>query len=101
MEPTRSLPYLQQPVLVPILCKINLVNAIPSYSNGTYFNIILPFTPRSSNWTQPFRFRYQNRVCIYLLPIRAKYSPILLSVFSFQPNNVRPGVTNTLFTSKL
>jgi hypothetical protein len=40
-------------------------------------------------------------VCIYLLPIRAKYSPILLSVFSFQPNNVRPGVTNTLFTSKL
>jgi len=86
MEPKGSLPYSQQLFLVPLLCKMNPADAIPSYSIGTYFNITLPFTPTSWNWTPPFRFRYQNRVYIYLLPIRAECPSIsYLLRFLFNP----------------
>jgi len=52
MEPEGSLPCLQEPA-TPSHCFLK-----------THSNIILPFIPRTSEWSLPFRFSDQNVVCI-------------------------------------
>ena len=47
---------------------MNPLHALLSYFLRGYFNIKLPFTPRSSMWVLPFRFPHQNSACISLLP---------------------------------
>jgi hypothetical protein len=48
MEPDCSLPYSQEPPVVPIMSQINPVHAIQSYFSKFRFNIILPPTSRYS-----------------------------------------------------
>jgi hypothetical protein len=45
-------------------------NSLPNLSK-IHSNIILPSTPRSYEWSLPFRFSGQNIVCIYLICMRA------------------------------
>jgi hypothetical protein len=45
---------------VPILSQINPVHAFPPYFPKINSNIIFPSMPRSSEWSLPFRFSYQN-----------------------------------------
>ena len=51
MEPKGSLPHLERPPPVPIMSQINPVHAAPSNFLKIFFNIILPPTPRSSQWS--------------------------------------------------
>jgi hypothetical protein len=51
-----------QPFL-PVFNRINpFHNFLPCISN-IHYNIVLPFTPRSSKWSLPFGFSDQNFVC--------------------------------------
>jgi hypothetical protein len=47
---------------VPILSQLNPVHNLTSDFFEIHFNIILPYTPRSSKWSVTFRFSSQN-VC--------------------------------------
>jgi hypothetical protein len=49
MQPGGSLPYLQEPAAIPVLCRINTFHA-PSYFLKIHFNIILTSALRSSKW---------------------------------------------------
>jgi hypothetical protein len=51
-------------LLVPILTHTNPAHTFPSYFPNIHSNITLPSTPRSSEWSRPFRFSNQNFVCI-------------------------------------
>jgi hypothetical protein len=73
----RSLP------LVPILCHMHLVHTLPPCFFSIYFNIILPFMPRSSNWHLPFMVsnevvnesssgKKRKGSCYDLFPVRVK-----------------------------
>jgi hypothetical protein len=64
-KPESPLPLSKQ--LVPILNQINPAHALPSYLLKAYFNIILTSKLRTPIWSLPFRFPYQNPVCIFLL----------------------------------
>jgi hypothetical protein len=46
---------------VPILSHMNLVHILPQYFPKIYFNIILPSTPRFSEWSLTFKFSNENR----------------------------------------
>jgi len=39
----------------------------PHYFHKIHSNIIFPSTPRSSEWSLPFRVSYQNSLCISYL----------------------------------
>ena len=54
----------------PILHQISPVNT-PHYFLKIYFNIILPFTTRSSEWSLSLSIPHKIPVCIYALPIRS------------------------------
>ena len=71
MEPEGSLPHHKFPPPVHILSQINPVHASPSHFLKIQFNIILPSTPRSSNWSFSFIFRHQNPLCTSPLPMLA------------------------------
>jgi hypothetical protein len=59
-------------ILRNILNHFNPVHILPPYFLTVHFNIILPSTPRSSDWVPPFRHSSQNFVRISHLP-RACY----------------------------
>jgi hypothetical protein len=42
--------------LVPILTQMHLAHTFPPYIPKIHFNIILPYTPRYSEWSLPLRF---------------------------------------------
>jgi hypothetical protein len=63
----KSLP----PVL--ILSRMNLAHTLPPYLLTVYLNIILPSTPRSSEWSLSFSLSNQNFVRICHLPIRSTH----------------------------
>jgi hypothetical protein len=44
------------PPLVPILSQMHPDHYLPSHSSKIHYNIILPSTPRFSEWSLPFRF---------------------------------------------
>jgi hypothetical protein len=58
----------KSPPPVPIVSQMNLIHTPKSYFPKIHFNIILPFTPRSSEWSLPFRLSNQNFVHISYLP---------------------------------
>jgi hypothetical protein len=64
----------------------------PVHTSSLYFpkilwNVIFSSTPRSSEWSLPFRFSNQNTIWIYLLP-NACYIPCRSYLPSFHhPNN--------------
>jgi hypothetical protein len=54
----------KSPPLVPILSQTNPIHNPTTYSFNIHFNNIFPPTPRSFEWSLPFRFTNQNCVCI-------------------------------------
>jgi hypothetical protein len=48
----------------PILKQINPINILKPYLRKIHFNIIISPTPRSSEWSLPFRLSNQNSICI-------------------------------------
>jgi len=73
-QPVKILPALWNPkvhyhvckslLLAPILSHMNPLHNFPSYIPKIHFNIILPFTPRSSEWCLHFRYSDHNLLCI-------------------------------------
>jgi len=59
------------PPLVHILCHLYPIQTFPPYFHNIHFNIILPSTPMSSEWSLPFRFIDKNIVCISHFPMCA------------------------------
>jgi hypothetical protein len=55
----------KSPPLVPIFSHMHLDQTFPPQVLKTHSNIIFPSTPKSSQWSLPFRFSDQNSVCIY------------------------------------
>ena len=76
------------PPRVPILSQINPVHASLSHFLEIHFNITYPSKPRSSKRSLSVRFSYQNPVCTFPLPIRAK-CPAHLILLDF--------ITRTIF----
>jgi hypothetical protein len=74
MESDGSLPSSQQPANDLYLSQTNPVHTFPSYFPKTHFNIILTTTPRSSEWSLPFRFLDQNLYTFHTSPMRATFS---------------------------
>jgi hypothetical protein len=68
MEPESLLPYSQEPAigLYPKPGESNPHSQ--TYFPKIHFNIILPSTPRSSEWSLPSRLANQNFVRIFRLP---------------------------------
>jgi hypothetical protein len=62
------------PLLVPILNQINSLHIIPSYFLKIHFNIILPFTHRSSKWCLSFWF---STIILYAFLSRLSTSCVL------------------------
>ena len=52
----------KSPPPVPCLSQIDPVHAPPSHFSKIHFNIIIPFTPRSSKWPPSLRFSPLNPV---------------------------------------
>ena len=48
---------------VPIPSEVNSIHALPFYIITVNFNIILPFTSRSSKWSLSLSFPHQSPVC--------------------------------------
>jgi hypothetical protein len=67
MEPEISLPCSRHTATGFIQSQTNPVYILPTYLFKIQSNIILPFTPRSSEWSLPFRFTDQNFAYIYNL----------------------------------
>jgi hypothetical protein len=59
---------------VPVQKQINLINILQPLLRKIIFNIILRSTPRSKEWSRPFRFCNQNVTIISCLP-HARYVP--------------------------
>jgi hypothetical protein len=59
------------PPLDPILSQLNPVHPIDLYLPKVHLNVILPPTPRSSQWSLPFGPPNQNPVNTSPLPMRA------------------------------
>jgi len=66
MEPEGSLPCSQE--LVPILSHMYPVHTLPPYFFKIHSNIIHLAMPRSSEWSLPIRFSYQNLLYVSHLP---------------------------------
>jgi hypothetical protein len=64
----------KSPPLVPILSHINPIHTIPSYLSKINFNIVLPRTSSSSQWSLSFWFSHQYPICIQLL-LHSCYMP--------------------------
>jgi hypothetical protein len=62
------------PTLVPILSLMHPVHTFPPYFPNIHSNITIPSTPRSSEWSLPFRFSNQDTVRISRLS-HACYMP--------------------------
>jgi hypothetical protein len=63
MEPEDLLQCLKEPATDIFLWQMNPDN-FPPYFSKILSNIILPSTPRTSDWSLPFKFSGQNVVCI-------------------------------------
>jgi hypothetical protein len=66
-SPSVHYPVHKIPELVPILSQMHSVNTFLPYFLKIRSNIILPSTPRSSEWYIPFRFSERNSVPIFHL----------------------------------
>ena len=65
-----------------MLSNINPVHTLAFLFLTINFNIILPYTTRSSKWSLSFRFPHHSPLCTSLLPIRAT-CPADLILFDF------------------
>jgi hypothetical protein len=68
----------KSPPLDPILSQLNPVRPIDPYLPKVQFNVILPSTPRSSQWSLAFGPPNQNPVNTSPLPMRATYPAHIL-----------------------
>jgi hypothetical protein len=70
----------KRPPPVPILSQMYPINTSKPYFPEIILDIILPSTPRSFEWSLPFRLCKQNFVCISSLPCELHASPISSSL---------------------
>jgi hypothetical protein len=90
MEPEGSLPWSQRaPPLDPILSQPNPVRPIDPYFPKVYLNVILPPTPRSTQWPLTFGTPNQNPVNTPPLPHACHMSRSLHPPWFNHPNNIR------------
>jgi hypothetical protein len=71
MEPEGSLPRSQQPATGPYPKPDASTQHLLPYFPKIHYNINLPSTPTSSQWSLPFRFSNWNIVRVFHLPMRA------------------------------
>jgi len=74
MESEGSFPYTQELLLVSILSHMDATRILPSYFRKIHSNIILPSTPRSYEWTLPFRFSTKISYAFLISSMRAACS---------------------------
>jgi D-alanyl-lipoteichoic acid acyltransferase DltB (MBOAT superfamily) len=71
-----------------VFCQMYAVHIIPLCFTKIHSNIILPSTSRSSEWSLPFRFSYQNVVCLsHLFRVCYMLCPPRSPLFD-HPNNI-------------
>jgi len=75
----------QPPIL--ILGQMNSVHPLPLRFFKIHFNIILPYTPKSSKSSPSLKPSQPYPVCISPLP-HTCYTPMMSSIFIHHPNNV-------------
>jgi hypothetical protein len=83
MEPEGSSPCSQDPATVPILSQI----PEPCFPKN-HFNIILPCTPSSSDWSLPFRLSIQNFVRVSHSPHACYMTSLSHPPWFYHPNNI-------------
>ena len=71
----------------------------------TYFNIVLPFTPKSSMWHLSFRFPHQNPVRNFIFLLNCGTSPSIpilhdLKICQHLPISVKIGQSNIYFSRR-
>jgi hypothetical protein len=81
MKPGGSLPCSQEPANGTIMRQMNPIHTVQTYFPPIHFNIILPFTPMSSEGHLPFRLSNKN-VLISHRP-HARYIPTDLILLDF------------------
>jgi len=70
----------KRPPLVPVLSQINPGHSFPALMLRDIYNIIFPYTTRSSMWSTSLRFLYQNSACTSFLP-HTFHVPLCFSFF--------------------
>jgi hypothetical protein len=76
------------PSPVPLLNQVHPLHTFPHYFPKIRFIIILSTTPRSSEWSLPFRFSDQNIVWISYFT-HGGYMPLpFLRPWNYHPNNI-------------
>ena len=81
MEPQCSLPFSQNPALVPILSRVNKVLTFPTHFYRTHLNIILPAMSTPSKWSVSCRIPRHNPLFIFLLPHISRFIASFISFF--------------------
>jgi hypothetical protein len=89
MEPQASLPCSQSSPLDPILSQPNPVRPTNRYLHKVHLNVILPPTPRSSQWSLTFGPPNQNPLNISPLPHACHMSRPLHPPWFNHPRNIR------------
>ena len=63
--------------LFPVLCQINQFHSFPYYFFKIHLNIMLPFTPRSSKLSVPFRFPFHTLYAFLFCPILTSHTGLI------------------------
>jgi hypothetical protein len=80
------------PPLVPTLSQMNSIHNFQPFLSKIHLNIIIPPTPRCSEWSLPFRFPNRNFVHIYHFSVACYMSCPSFPPSLHNPNDIWWGV---------